>query len=138
MIEINNYIIHMATNNGWERFIHNNTRGAYKVSISKTGTIGLLSEFCLRENIKNFKRVVLFFNKAKMAIGIAFTNDDSIEGSFSITKNKSINTASVTAHSFFKAHRIKELVKDWGARIPRKEKDVKFGTMFVIDLFENK
>ena len=108
--------------------------GNYKVSINKSRTIGLLGGFYNRERIMDYKKVVLFFDKAKEAIAMSFTNDDNAEGAFSIFHNKpGKNSASVGAISFFVAN---DLIKNeyLGQKIPRKIKDEKLGTLFVVDL----
>ncbi len=109
--------------------------GNYKISINKSQTLGLLSGFYTRESIKNYRRAVLFYDKSKNAIGISFTNDANAEGAFAVTHNPNLNTGSITAHSFFIENQIKQ-EKFFGQKTPKKIKDDKLGTLFVIDALE--
>jgi hypothetical protein len=96
--------------------------------------LGLLSGFYSKENIKNYKRAVLFFDKKRKAIALSFTNDDKAIGAFKISHSKnSNNTGSIAAHSFFTGNEITQDIYT-GQRVPTKIRDENFGTLFVIDL----
>ncbi|NQU82382.1 MAG: hypothetical protein HQ539_00310 [Parcubacteria group bacterium] len=71
------------------------------ISITGSYSFGFNSGFYHKENIKDFKKVVFFFDSDKNAIGFYFTNDESSEGAFTIIHGKSGTTGSVTARSFF-------------------------------------
>ncbi|MCX6786776.1 MAG: hypothetical protein NTU85_03115 [Candidatus Kaiserbacteria bacterium] len=108
--------------------------GNYRISINKSLSFGLLSGFYLKEGIKDYKKAVLFFDKTNKAIGISFTNDKEAEGAFTISHSKtSKNTGSISAHSFFVENELKQN-QFLGQKVPRKMKDNKLGTLFVIDL----
>lgn len=108
----------------------------YKISINKSGSLGLLSGFYSKENIKNYQKAILFFDRAKKIIGISFTNDLNADGAFKITHNKTHGSSgSITAHSFFVGNDLTQ--SDYfGQKTPRKEKDDKLGTLYVLDLLE--
>ena len=126
-------------NYNFERYVNIGSRlGNYKISINRTGMFGVLSGFYTKEGIKGFKKAILFFDSSAKAIGMSFTNDENAEGAFSITHNGAgNNSASIAAHSFFMKHNLKN-EQFFGRRIPRKIKDSKFGSLFVVDLIENK
>ncbi len=107
--------------------------GSYSISINKSSSFGFNSGFYSKEDIKKFKRVILFFDKDKTAVAFQFTNDENSEGSFAVTHAK--NSGSVSAHSFFMGNSLKN-EKFLGKRIPKKEKDDRLGTLYVIDLIK--
>lgn len=109
--------------------------GNYKVSINvKSHTLGLLSGFYSKEEIKQYKKAVLFFDKIKKVIGISFTNDGDAEGAFAVSHNNvGNNTGSIAAHSFFIGNELTD-DKYSGQKTPRKIKDNKLGTLYVVDL----
>lgn len=109
-------------------------KGSYEISINKSFFFGLLSGFYSKEGIKDFKKAILFFDKGKKAIAIKFTNNEAEEGAFAVTHNKdNNNSGSIAARSFFIKN---EITQDqfFGRKIPRKEKDNKLGTLYIIDL----
>jgi len=114
------------------RFIRKGSKfGNYSISINKSDSFGFNSGFYSKEEIKKFKRVILFFDKSKNAVAFQFTNDDNAEGSYAVTHGK--NSGSVSAHSFFLEHNLKQ-DQFLGRKIPKKEKDDRLGTLYVIDL----
>ncbi|MFA6552457.1 MAG: hypothetical protein WCT19_03070 [Candidatus Paceibacterota bacterium] len=104
--------------------------GNYAISVNASYSFGFLTGFYTRENISKFKKVVLFLDKAKKAIAFNFTNDDS-EGAFTISHGN--NNGSVSARSFFIGNDLKQ-EEFLGQKIPKKEKDDRLGTLYVIDL----
>ena len=127
----------MSSDYSFVRFTNRGSKlGNYKISVNRSDSLGILSGFYLKEGIRNYKKAVLFFDKAKKAVAINFTNDEDAEGAFAITHNGTgNNSASVAAHSFFTGNELKD-VRFLGQTTPRKIKDDKLGTLFVIDLLE--
>src|SRR3989338_3971938 len=114
------------------RFIRKGSKfGNYSISINKSDSFGFNSGFYSKEEIKKFKRVILFFDKSKNAVAFQFTNDDNAEGSYAVTHGK--NSGSVSAHSFFLEHNLKQ-DQFLGRKIPKKEKDDRLPILYFIDL----
>ena len=107
--------------------------GNFAISINSSNSFGLLSGFYSKEGIEKFKKAVLFFDKSKKAVAFSFTNDENAEGAFTISHGKS--NGSVSAHSFFIANDLRQK-QFLGKRIPKKEKDDRLGTLYVIDLIK--
>lgn len=107
--------------------------GSYSISINKSFSFGFNSGFYSKEDIKRFKRVILFFDKNKNAVAFQFTNDENSEGSFAVTHGES--SGAVSARSFFMGNNLKN-EQFLGKRIPKKEKDDRLGTLYVIDLIK--
>lgn len=105
--------------------------GNYCISVNASYSFGLLSGFYTKEGIQKFKKAVLFFDKAKKAVAILFTNDENAEGAFAVIHGS--NNGSISAHSFFIENDLKQ-EQFLGKKIPKKQKDEKIGTLFVIDL----
>lgn len=104
----------------------------YLISVNdKSLSFGLLGGFYTKEGIKDFKKVVLFFDDRKNAVAFHFTNDETAEGAFAVTHGK--NVGSISARSFFIGNNIRQ-EQFRGKKIPKKEKDSKLGALFVIDL----
>ncbi len=116
------------------RFTKNGSRfGNYGISINKSFSFGLLSGFYSKEGIKDFRKVVLFFDNISKAVAFSFTNDNNAEGSFTITHGN--NNGSISARSFFIGNDVRD-EQFLGKRIPRKIKDDKLGSLYVIDLIK--
>lgn len=110
---------------------------SYTISISKNGAFGLNSGFYSAESIKVFSHAMIFYDKTKSVIGIAFTNVSSKKGSFKITHGK--NSAYIAARSFFAsiiAGDKDALTKYAGKYTPQIYNDDKIGKIFYIDLKE--
>src|SRR3989338_5286329 len=93
--------------------------GNYSISVTSSYSFGLNSGFYSKEVIKQYKKVVLFYDKAKNAVAFHFTNDEDAEGAFTVVHHNTGTTGSITARSFFIENEInkKELV---GRKIPQK------------------
>jgi len=118
----------------WQRFTKTGSKlGNYGISVNKSYSFGILSGFYSKESVDKFKKAVLFFDKSRKAVAFAFTNDENAEGGFAITHGK--NNGSVSARSFFLANELKQ-DQFLGKRTPKKEKDDKLGTLYVIDLIK--
>lgn len=107
--------------------------GNYAISINSSHSFGLLSGFYSKEGIAKYKKAVLFFDKSKKAVAFNFTNDEHAEGAFTISHGKS--NGSVSAKSFFIENDLKH-PQFLGKRIPKKEKDDRLGTLYIIDLLK--
>ena len=119
-----------------KEFTGRNERLETRMTITKSYSIGFPTKFFKDNKINDFKYVVLFFDEAKKAIGINFTNDDVKKNKFAIIKSKSGFGGSVVARSFFKSFNIEPTVYygryDW-----EKINQEGFGEIFVINLKEN-
>lgn len=102
------------------------------ISISKAHSFGFNSGFYHRNNIKNFKFVVLFYNKQENSIGFLFSNDE-LDGKFTVTHSENRTSGGVTCRSFFSNYDLKcgEMA---GQYLPQEISHPNFGKMFVIDL----
>jgi hypothetical protein len=111
-----------------------------RITVTRNRALGLPTQFCEDNNVKDYKFAVLFYDKEKNAIGIKFSNDENEEGKISITKNNQGYGAHILATSLFKANRIN--TKKYAGRYDYTKvplRDVGFdedGTLFVINLIE--
>lgn len=109
--------------------------GRNTISITKADGFGFNSGFYFRNNIKDFKYVLLFFQKEQSLIGFQFLNDGKIPGVLKITHEPRGNSGSVTASAFISAYDIN--VEESAGKYPVKDyKDSKQGKIFYISLKE--
>jgi hypothetical protein len=125
-----NFIQHVAVGKRFED----------RITVTRSRSIGLPTQFFEDNKIKNYKYATLFYDKGRMAIGIQFTNDDNMPGKISITRNNQGYGGHILATSFFKANRIN--VKKFAGRYDYETKTLrelgmeKDGEMFIIELTE--
>ena len=103
----------------------------YSISFNKAKFFGLNSGFYSKEGIKNYKKVVLFYDASKKAVAFMFTNDEKAEGAFTITHGK--NSGYVAPRSFLTEYQLSQ-EKYYGKKVPEKIKDPRLGTLFVIKI----
>ena len=72
------------------------TPGAAEISITQHYAIAFSAKFCKITDILKYDYVILFFDKAKRAIGILPTNNKD-KATFKITKEKFNATVSATS-----------------------------------------
>ena len=83
----------------FERFTEIGRGYAPKVSITRSGLIGLNQGAVRRFRIEDYEYAVLYFNRADEQIGIGLTNDENEQGACKIRKRTS--GADVSAKAFF-------------------------------------
>lgn len=111
-----------------------------RITVTRSRSIGLPTQFFEDNKIKDFKYATLFYDKTRMAIGIQFTNDEDMPGKITITRNNQGYGGHLLATSFFKANRIN--VKKFAGRYDYEKKTLrelgieKDGEMFIIELTE--
>jgi len=109
--------------------------GNYSISVNgKSFSFGFNSGFYSKEKIKNYKKVILFFDESKKAVAFHFTNDENAKGAFTIIHSNNRTTGSTTAKSFFIDNKIAGEEKYFGQKTPKKIQDNNFGLLFVIEL----
>lgn len=109
----------------------------YSISVNgKSYSFGFNAAFYVKENIKNYKKVILFYDKGNKAVAFKFTNEDE-KGAFTVIHGGRGNTGSVTAKSYFIDN---ELVNReyFGKKNPKKIRDDNLGLIYVIDLLDDK
>lgn len=111
--------------------------GNYSISFNgKSNTFGFNSGFYIKENIKQYKKAILFYDKEKKAVAFKFTNDEKALGAFTIIHGKTQSTGSLAARSFILMHTLNKK-EFYGQKIPKKIYDEKFGNLIIIDLTSN-
>ena len=110
-----------------------------RITVTRSRVIGLPTQFCDLNSIKDYVYAVLYYDKTNNAIGIKFTNDPSEPGKIKITKNNKGYGAHIPATSFFKANRIN--TKKYAGRYEHKKVNVDEGnnqktTVFAFNLKE--
>ena len=70
----------------FKKFDKRNVRLESRMTITKSNSFGFPTKFSEDNNIKQFKYVVLFYDKDSRAIGIHFTNREEEQNSFSLIK----------------------------------------------------
>ena len=109
----------------------------YSISINgKSYSFGFNAAFYMKQNIKNYKKVILFYDNKNKAIAFKFTNEDE-KSAFTIIHGSRGNTGSVTAKSFYIDN---ELLNQeyFGQKKPKKIQDDNLGLIYVVDLVDNK
>lgn len=107
-------------------------KGDYFISFNKSGFL-ISSDFCSKENVKNFSRVFLYFDEEKKAVGFQLTNENNTEGAFALIHGNNGTTGSISARSFIKANNL-DNSKFFGRKLPKKIIHEGVGDIFVIDL----
>jgi len=125
-----NFVQHIATGKRFED----------RITVTRSRSIGLPTQFFADNKIGDFKYAVLFYDKSSSAVGIYFTNDESTKGKITITRNNQGYGGHILATSFFKANRIN--VKKFSGRYDYQKKALKElgidrdGEMYIIELKE--
>ena len=110
----------------------------YSISFNgKSYSFGFNSGFYANEGIKNYKKVILFYDTDKKAIAFHFTNNEQADGVFTVIHSKEKTNGSVTAKSFVVDNKLKK-EEYFGQKIPQKIQDENFGQLFIIHLLDNK
>lgn len=117
----------------FKKYVGIGTRsGDYFISFNKSGFM-ISSGFYSRENIKNFSKVVLYFDEEKLAVAMQFTNEDNAEGAFKLIHGNNKTTGSVTAVSFVKKYNLNN-PSYFGRKVPQKINYEGAGELYVIEL----
>ena len=125
----------MADNNQFhfKKFVGLGSRsGDYFISFNKSGFL-LSAGFYSKEGIKNFSKVILYFDEIKKALGLKFTTEDNAEGAFKLVHANNGTTGSFSAVSFVKKFKLTSL-ESYGRKTPKKIQYEGVGELFVIDL----
>ena len=121
----------------FKKFENKNVRLESRITITKSNSIGFPQRFYQDNKIGSYKFVVLFWDVAKQAIGIYFTDDEKEENKFKILHSKAGYGGSIVARSFFRSNNIDTQIYcgryDW-----EKVKMEEVGTLFAIKLQEQK
>jgi hypothetical protein len=116
------------------KFTARNSKYETRISISRSNSFGLPTQFYKEENIGQYQFVVLYFDPDALKIAFNFTNDMSEPGKFSITKSREYG-ASVVAASFFKGNRIDATryygKYDW-KKVPARELEIDEDSMLYV------
>lgn len=91
----------MTKDYSFKKFQNRNARFESRISITKSNSIGFPTKFYKDNGIKQYKYVVLYYDKDKRAVGVQFTNDESEKNKFSISHSKQGYGGSIVARSFF-------------------------------------
>ena len=94
--------------------------------------------FYHRNNVKNYKYVVLFYNPENgRSIGFAFTNSEDVKGKFKLTKSERDTSGSVTCVSFFNNFNLAKNIDEIAGKYEPKETEHPFfDKMYYIKLDE--
>lgn len=112
----------------FERFTGRGKSYVPKASIWKRGQIGLTQGAVERFKLKEFRYLVMFYDKERNIIGLKFTNDEQEEGAARMRVRD--NGAVLTAKSFLECYEI-------NYKEENKQYDITFdpeSSFYVIDL----
>lgn len=124
----------MAQDYNLQRFTGIGSRvGNYFISFNKSGFI-ISSGFYSKERIKDFSRVVFFFDSEKKSVGILFVKDNSEQGSFTLVHGNNGTTGSISARSFIFTYDLNK-PEYFGRKVPKKI-NYQGNEIFVIDLID--
>lgn len=108
----------------------------YSISLTGSYSFGFNSGFYDREGIRNYKKVVLYYDPIKKAVAFQFTNEESTEGAFTIIHSNVGKTGSVTAKSFIMNNSL-NIGEYRGKKIPQKIHQDEIGDLYVIHILQN-
>jgi hypothetical protein len=119
------------------KFTATNSKYETRLSISRSNSIGIPTQFYRDERVADYRFAVLYYDPEETRIAVRFTNDETEKGRFSITKSRD-HGGTVVAASFFRGNKIDaksvygkyEPVKAGGPEIGVDEP----GTFYVISL----
>lgn len=94
------------TDFNFEKFKNLNARLENRISVTKSFSIGFPTKFYNSNGLRDFKYVVLFYDKERKAIGIQFTNNENETDKFSISHSKQGYGGHIVARSFFTTYDI--------------------------------
>ena len=106
-----------------------------RITVTGNSSIGFPTKFYNDNGIKDFKYVVVFYDKEKNAIGINFTNSEEEKSKFTIIRSNKGYGGQIVARSFFKSNNI-DPKKYKGRYIWEKTQIESVGEIFVILLKE--
>lgn len=107
--------------------------GNYTISLNASYSFGFNSGFYNKENISQYKKVVLFYDPESEAVAFHFTNDENSDGAFTVVHHK--GTGAVSARSFILKNGLNEK-KYYGKKGVKKIQDQQFGELYVVDLIK--
>lgn len=119
----------------FEKFKLIKQRSVDKISITSSHTFNFPTKFFKDNKLKDFKYVVIFFDKTRKAIGLQFTNDEEEKYKYILQKSGRGYGGFISATSFFKVNNIDPKVYK-GRYEWKKEKIPEIGELFVIELKE--
>lgn len=121
----------------FKKFVSRGTRaGNYSISLNASLMFGFNSGFYEKENIRNYKKVILYYDNQNSSVAFQFTNDEHTEGAFTVIHSKDSNSGSVTARSFIRVHELNKK-EYYGKKVPKKINYKGIATLYVIDLTSN-
>lgn len=88
------------------KFENRNVRLENRITLTKSNSIGFPQKFYNDNLIKDYKYVILYWDKENMAIGIEFTNNEQETNKFSILHSKIGYGGSIGVRSFLKSNNI--------------------------------
>jgi hypothetical protein len=89
----------------FSQFEGTHTRYENRITVTKSNTIGFPTKFYREQGVEKHKYVVLYYDENQKAIGIRFTNDETLKGRFSVGRSVRYG-GSIVARSFFRAKNI--------------------------------
>jgi len=119
-------------NYNFKKFDKRNVRLESRITITRSNSFGFPTKYSEDNNVKQFKYVILFYDKDSKAIGIHFTNNEEDQNKFSLIKSDKYG-ASVVARSFFKTNSI-DTEKHHGRYSWKIVEVENIGKLFVIEL----
>lgn len=120
----------------WQKFQSTNQKFEERISISTNYSFGFPKTFYDRNNLEDYKYLVIFYDPEEKAIGFQFTNNQDEKHKFHIYRSKEKYGVSVTAKSFFNTYNIDP--KTFKGKYTGTKTDVDgIGTLYTINLNEH-
>lgn len=123
-----------------QKFVNTGKRFEDRITVTRSRSIGLPTQFYKDNNIRNYKYGILFFDPEKIVIGVKFSNNEDEQGKITITHSKEYG-GHLLANSFFKSNRIN--TKRYSGRYRYTKKSAKSlgfdedGVIFLVELKDN-
>lgn len=109
--------------------------GSNYIGLTGGGAVSFYSGFYKSNNISDFTRCLLLYDKDRQLIAFKFGNDELGVDTFSINHEKN-KTAWISSSNFFRSNLELDLVNIKGKFIPQKYIDPQRGEIFIINLNE--
>jgi len=117
----------------FSRFENQGPSNENRISINKGNEIFFSSIFCSDNKVLSYKYAVLFWDSAKKAIGVHFTNDDGERGRYALSHSSKGGGARISDKGFFTTNKI-DTATYAGRYVWEKYVDSAVGSLYVFKL----
>lgn len=89
----------------FKKYVQSGKKIERRMTVTKTGHIGLPTQFYKDNKIDNYKFAVIYYDKDNNSVGVRFTNNQEV-GALQISKNRDGYGGYISAKNFFAFNKI--------------------------------